>query len=343
MGITINDIAKEANVSASTVSRVINDSGYVGKATRQRVERIIKQRSYVPSAMAKQLANGRNNVIGVLVPEIDNPFFSGVIKGINEVADEENLCVILCNSSEDPEKEHRIVRTLNEQRVSGLILTSAMNELQQNSDYIKAFSQLDIPIVLVDREIEGENYDGVFFNDEKAIFDITSLLIRNGHTHIELLAGTPKLKLGQNRIRGYRTAFQRSNLQYEDQWIHRSPFTQEDGYDLMRAIIDRDREKWPTAVVSNNNMLSMGALRAIFEKKISIPQDIAFVGYDQIEMLEVLGVHITLAEKNVIEMGRTAMSMLCERIKHGHEKLISPRKIIMMPNVVVRGSESPSR
>ena len=340
MSITIRDIARQANVSPSTVSRVVNGSGYVSKVTRKKIEQIIKVHDYVPSAMAQRLSKGSNNIVGVMIPEIDNPFFSGIIRGIEEVADKEGLCVILCNSDENSSKEQRLVRVLKEQRIRGLLLTPAVGEHQQMAEYRQIFSQLEVPIVLMDRKVVGGDYDGIYFDDERAVLDITTILIQNGHTHIELLAGNQNLELARIRVNGYKEAFQCSGLSHESEWIHYCLFAQEEGYNIMSKILSRDKKRWPTAVVSNNNMLSLGALRAIFERNLSIPRDIAFVGYDQIDLLEILKLNITLAEKDSIEMGRVAMKMLCERMTREPCVDFLPRKITMMPKVVVRGSEA---
>ncbi len=338
MGITIKDIAKITNCSLSTISRVINKSGYVSEETRIKVEKAIRDYNYVPSALAKHLTKGNNNIIGVVIPEIDNTFYSGIIKGINEYADSQGLSIILCDTGENAGKELRLISELRSQRIRGLLVTSAIKNTQNAMEISSMYDQLDMPVVLIDREIPGSNFDGIFFDDERAIFDLTSLLINNTHKHIEMLAGNPDLILGQNRARGYIKAFRSYGLEYKEEWIHYSLFTKEAGYEATMNILSRDRKDWPTALVTNNNMLTLGALKAIFEKKLSIPQDIALVGYDQIEVLEFLKINISLAEKDTIEMGRVAMKMLCEKISDKNNANPA-RRIIMMPKLMVRGSE----
>ncbi len=338
MGTTIKDIAKQANCSMSTVSRVINNSGYVGTKTRKRVESVIKELNFIPSAMATQLSRGKNNILGVIIPEIDNPFFSGIIKGINEVSHQKGYNVILCDSEEDVHLEEKLIQTLKRQRVSGLLITSALREHQDPTYYMNMLNHLDMPVVLIDREIHGASFDYVCFDDEKAIYDVTTLLIQNGHRHIEMLAGNPDLILGQNRARGYKKAYAYSKLPYKEQWMHYSLFTKEAGYTAMKEILSTPKHTWPTAVVTNNNMLTLGALRAIFEKNLSIPQDISLAGYDRIEVLEYLQLNITLAEKDTVEMGRAAAELLTKRITHG-SKSSPPQKITMLPKLVARGSE----
>jgi len=339
MGITIKDIAREADCSMSTVSRVINKSGYVGADTRKRVESVIKKLNYVPSAMASQLSSGRNSIIGVIIPEIDNPFFSGIIRGINKASHQKGYNVILCDSEEDLLQEEALIMTLKRQRISGLLITSALKEYQDSVRYTDMLNRLDVPVVLIDREIHGSEFDYVCFDDEKAIYDVTMLLIRNGHRHIEMLAGNPNLVLGQNRANGYRKAFYYSQLEFRSEWMHYSLFTKEAGYKAMAEILSRPRNEWPSAIVTNNNMLTLGALRAIFEGGLSIPEDIAIAGYDRIEVLEYLRMNISLAEKDTFAMGLTAAELLLKRIDSGGSSTSPPQKITMLPKLIARGSE----
>lgn len=337
MGLTIKDIAIKSNTSPSTVSRVLNNSGYVSAKTRKRVEEVINANDYVPSVLAQSLTKGVNDVVGVVVPEIDNPFFFMMMKGINEVADAKGMNIILCDSEENVEKEDRILKTLRNQRIRGLIAAPAAEKDKQDEAYVKRFQNLGIPVVLVDRELVNGAFDGVFFDDTKAIYDITTLLLNEGHRHIEILAGTKGLMLGENRIMGYKMAYVTKGLEFREEWIHYGKFTKEDGYEAMKRILEREKEDRPTAVIANNNMLTLGALKGIFEKGLKIPGDMAFAGYDRNETLEMLQLNITLSEKDNIEMGKTAMRMLWEHIEGEVER--PPQKIIMQPKLVIRGSE----
>ena len=311
------------------------------KDTRKRIESAISEYDYVPSALAKQLAKDSNSLLGVILPEIDNPFFSGIIKGINEVADAHGLSVILCGSNEDMDKEMRIIRTLKGQRILGILVTAAAGENKQTEEYKNVFKTLDIPVVLIDRGILGTDFDSVFVDDMQAIYEITSLMLDEGHRHIEILAGNPDMYLGQNRTNGYIKAFAERGIQYREEWIHYSLFTQQAGYETTHTMLSRNKSEWPTAIVANNNMLTLGALSAIFEKELRIPRDIAFAGYDQIDILQVLHIDITLAEKSTVEIGKTAMKMLYERIidkTEGRESTAS-RRVMLKAKLMVRGSE----
>jgi len=185
MSVTIKDIASRTGVSMATVSRVINNSGYVSSEKRKLVEEAIAEFNFVPSAMAKGLSRQNSNMVGALIPEIDNPFFSGVIHGITEVCDKKNLNLILCSTNESPEREQRFVRALREQRICGLIVASSVEEAYQNTDYAEIFQNMDCPVVLIDRNILWSDLDGVFTEDAGAMTELVSCLLNEGHRHIE--------------------------------------------------------------------------------------------------------------------------------------------------------------
>jgi LacI family transcriptional regulator len=334
MAITIQDIATKAGVSLATVSRVINNANYVKEDTRKKVEEAIKELNYVPSAFARSLSKSETSIIGLVIPEIRNPFFGEVIEGVTEVADASNLNVLLCNTDENLEKEIRALRVLQEHRIRGLIITPVSGEDTFSREYIMAFRQMNIPITLVDRNIIYSDFDGVFFDDTKAIYDATTLLLKEGHRDIAMLAGNTKYTVARNRIEGYRKAFYVQGIEYSENNIYYGDFSKESAYEVTKRILTR--ENLPTAIMANSNMLILGGLKAIFERGMQIPEDIAFVGYDKIEVLDIIKSNISVVEKDVVEMGRNAMHMLIERMENPN---LDTRRVIMSPHLVMRGSE----
>lgn len=334
MQFTIHDIARKAGVSHTTVSRVINNSKNVGNATRRKVEEAISELNYIPSAFARGLSKSETNIIGLVVPEIRNPFFGDIIEGVTEIADQNNLNVLLYNTDEKVLKEKKVLRILQEHRIRGLIITPATGQEEYNEEYIDAFEKMNVPIVLVDRNIVDSKFDGVYFDDTRAIYDATMLLLNEGHRDIVILGGNKKLKLAVNRVNGYKQAFESLNLQYDEKNIYFDDFTKESAYVFTNELLKR--EKRPTAIVANNNMLTLGCLKALFEKGIKIPEDIAFVGYDKIELLDIVKSNISIVEKDVIQMGRNAMKLLLERL---NEERLETRSILMSAKLFSRGSE----
>ena len=334
MRITIRDIANIAGVSHTTVSRVINDSKSVCESTRLRVQKVIEELNYTPSAFARGLSKNETSIIGLVVPELRNPFFGEVFEGVTEVADKNNLTVMLFNTDEKIEKERKVLRILEEHRIQGLIITPVTGQEEYDKEYINTFRSMDIPIVLVDRNIIDSDFNGVYFDDTKAIYDATTLLLENGHRDIIILGGNKKLKLAINRVNGYKLAFNNMNIPFDENNIYFDDFSQESAYKLTKQILESNKHF--TAIVSANNMLTMGCLKLLFEKGIKIPDDIAFIGYDKIELLDVLQSNITIVEKDAIQMGRNAMELLLSHIKNEHRQTYN---IIMKAHLVKRGSE----
>lgn len=334
MAVTIDDIAKKAGVSLATVSRVINHFPSVSEKSKEKVESAIKELNYIPSAYARGLSRNRSDIIGVIVPEISNPFFSELINGVSDIADHQGLNVLLFNTDENVDKEARAMRILQEYRIRGLIITPAAGSNEYDKKYVEMFESMDIPIVLVDRNIKNGNFDGVYFDDKAALYRITSLLIENGHKDIALLAGNPDHIIAQKRIEGYHDAFDAAELKPYPQNILSGDFTIESAYQLTKHLILSGRI--PTAFIGITNMISMGCLKALSEFDIAIPEEVAFIGYDRLSMHDILHLNLTLVEKDAVGMGRKAAELLIKKID-GESS--SPNRFILMPELFVRGSE----
>lgn len=333
MAITINDIAKKAGVSLATVSRVLNKSPHVSDTARRKVEQAIREFNYIPSAYARGLSRNQSNIIGVIVPEITNPFFSEVITGITEIGDKHNLNALFFNTDESIDKERRALRILQEYRVRGLIITPVTGENRYDREYIQLFENLNIPIVLVDRDIRNSDFTGVYFDDYAALFKPTSLLIENGHKDIVLFTGNPDHIVSKRRLEGYCDAFSAHQMAYNPKNLIPCDFSMESSYNLTRKLIlDHNL---PTAFIGMTNMLSLGCLKALYEFGISIPDEVAFVGYDRLDVQDVFNMHLTLVEKDAKEMGRKATELLYDKIMG---KKTSTRTILT-PQMFIRGSE----
>lgn len=334
MPVTIHDIAARAGVSHTTVSRVMNKSGSVSLTTQQKVEKAVSELNYVPNAYARGLSKSETNVIGLVVPEIRNPFFGEIIEGVSSIADKNDLNVLLFNTDENLKKEERALQFLKEHRIRGLIITPVTGQDSYNKEYIESFKRMRIPIVLVDRNIINSNFDGVYYDDTQAIFDATSLLLDEGHRDIVVLGGNPNLKLALNRVGGYLKAFETYGIPFKKENIYYGDFTKECAYQQINEVLKR--KTWPSAIVSNNNMLTLGCLKALFEKGIKIPDDISFVGYDKIEFLDIIQSNITIVEKKEFEYGQNAMQLLLKRMENPD---MTQQRIIMSATLVKRGSE----
>lgn len=336
MAVTIKDIAKAAGVSRATVSRVLNDSGYVKQETREKVLKAIRDLNYSPSAIARSLSTNKTNTIGVIVPEINNPFFGEIIKGISQVADEHNLNIILCNTDDNKEKELKALKLLKEQRIQGIIITPTYPENRFNNEYLNSLEKLGIPVVLLDGHVEYFNFSGVFIDHIKGAYDGTKALIEAGHRKIAIITGCMKSRPARDRLIGYKKALEVNNIPINERYIFYGDYTHETAYKITRQILKMDDK--PTAIFVMSNMMILGCIKAFYEENINIPEDMAIIGFDKIDTLNIIGMNISFVNGPTIDMGRKGMKMLIENLNN-KENRRELKRIILIPELVLKGSE----
>ena len=335
MAITISDIAKEANVSLATVSRVLNNSGYVKEDTKKKVLKIIKKLNYTPSAIAQSLSKNETSTIGVIVPDITNPFFGQIIKGISQVADENNLNIILCNSDENLDKELKSIKTLRAQRIRGLIISPTSVDNSENSESLKTLNSLGIPVVLVDGHLKYPNFNGVFVDNIKGSFDGVNALIKEGHEKIGILTGRMNSKPAKDRLLGYKKALSLNNIPFNSDYVLYGDYSQESGYHLTKRLL-RQKDK-PTALFISNNMMTLGCLKALFEDNYKVPDDISLLSFDKIDILNILGIPISHINGPSTKLGKIGMQLLIDALKN--KKTLEFKNITLTPQLVLYGSE----
>jgi LacI family transcriptional regulator len=336
MGLTINDIAKKAGVSKSTVSRVLNNTGYVNEETRKKVEEVIKDNKYLPSAVARGLSKQESNTIGVIIPEADNAFFGEILKGISEVVDNNNMTMMFCHTENCADKEEKALNMLNEQRVKGLILTPANDYSDEGAAkrLRKQLSDLMVPVLLLDRSVENSVWDGVYFENFRSAYSATEVLIREGNKKIGIITGDLNLKIGRDRYYGFLQAMEDYDIPVEQKYVLEGNFGIHRAYELMKECIEKG--DIPDAILTCNNRTTLGFLKALGEKKLVLGRDIAAIGIDHNEVLDILDYQFSYVGRDTIEMGRTAIYKLLERIENPDK----PRDICIMPyKIVLKGSE----
>ncbi len=337
---TIKDIAEACHVSKATVSRFINKSGYVSAEAAEIIAAKIRELDYVPSAAARNLTTKKSNVIGVVIPEVSNPFFAEIFKGISQIADEYNLSIFYCDTDNSADKELKALAMLRSYEIQGLILTPATGGLynhRHNEEFLSSVSVLDVPVVLLDRDVQYTSWDGVFIDNYKGAYEAAKTLVNAGHKEIAVITGDMNLMIGRERFRGFKEAVEEGGRRVDPACVFEGDFTTATAYTQMIRIL----EDFPdiTAVFSPNNLSTMGILKAMAEKRKSIPEDMAFAGFDDIEMLNILGVNLTVASRDTNEMGREAMRLLYSRIQDEGKEETGARRIVLSPEIITRGSE----
>lgn len=326
MAITIRDIAKEAGVSIATVSRYINGSGYVKSETKALVEAAIDKYNYIPNAAAVSLSKRESNVIGVIVPEVSDLFNSEVIKGINKLADKENLAVILCDSGGETQSENRALKVFKQQQVRGLIMIPAVDEYTQNQKFFDSLSQATFPVVCVDREVNGFDVDGFYYNNYLNSYKAAKYLHDLGHREVVVVAGDQNIENGRQRLDGFINAYDDFGLEIPDENILYGEFDEELAYQLTKEYFMEENQV--KAIFSSNSLMTKGVIKALFELKIE--KKVKIFSFDKHELFDVLNIESYYFERNPFKLGEDALDLLLKRIKdkdYEFKKVLIPLSI----------------
>lgn len=335
MAVTINDIAAKVGVSSATISRVLNNSGYVKIETKEKILQVIKELNYVPSEIARGLSKNETDTVGVIVPDITNQYFGEMIKGISEVAEENGLNVIFFNTNNDVNKELRALKEVKKYRIKGVIMTPGFGEGHNYEEFIKPLESINVPIILVSADLKPMNFNGVFVDDVLGAFNATKLLINEGHSKIGIITGIMKSMPASDRLIGYKQALKESEIEINEKYIFQGDFQLQKSYNITKEIINM--EDPPTALVTCSNMISLGVIKSLIESNKKIPNDMAVVGINRVEFLDIMGVKLTYVEDFPQEMGKNAVRILIEM--SNSNKGNSPIRIKTLPKLILNGSE----
>ena len=322
----IKDVAKAAGVSTATVSRVLaNTDVRVRPETRERVLKAISDLGYRPNLVARSLRVQKTAKIGLVVSDIRNPFFTAVSRAVEDAAYEEGYSVLMCNTDENPDKEALYLNVLHDENVAGVIFSPT----HQFSERPNAHNS-NIPFVIIDRAVKSRNVDMVLLDNGPAAYDLTIHLIENGCRKIAGLFGNASTT-GQERNRGFNKALKDNQL--SPLATHFIPPRILQGYETALALLAQNEK--PDAIFTSNSMLTAGALQAIRDAKLSVPEDIALVGFDETTWGALVEPPITVIAQPTEEIGRTATELLFQRIA---DPTRSPKTVILNGELHIRGS-----
>ncbi|MBB5781336.1 LacI family DNA-binding transcriptional regulator [Nonomuraea jabiensis] len=298
---TIYDVAREAGVSAATVSRVLNGAQTVDPAMVARVLTAVRELGYRPNAVARNLRRSRTTLWAVIISDIGNPFFTAMVRGVEDVAQQEGYSVVLCNSDEDPAKEETYVAAALSEQMAGVIISS--------SGSVKAAKTLidsPVPVVAVDRELPRGAVDTVVVDNEGGARTATEHLLAAGYRRIACIAGPEGVSTADLRLRGYTAALP------GDPVIVRADFREQGGYDAMAALLSSPEP--PDAVFVANNLMTVGALRCLTERGVDVPGQVGLVGFDEIPWADLVHPSPSTVTQPTYELGRMAARLLVDRI-----------------------------
>lgn len=334
--ITIKDVAEMAGVSKATVSRVMNNSGYVAAETRRKIEDIMERHHYLPSALAVNLSRQETKTVGVVLPEIGNTFYADILHGITQAADELDQTLALFDTQNDPEKERRAFRVLQQQKVRGILLGPSVDyqETAEGRALLASLREYGVPIVIIDRDFDNMPWDAVLYENFQSSYQAALELYRAGNRKLAVITGDMTLKIGRERFEGFRKGAEDCGLELRKENIYYGTFRMKRAYELALELLSRD--ELPDAVYTCNNQTTLGFLKAMNEKGLKLGEDIALVGNDRIETLDILGIPFSCVYRDNYEMGRMALRLLQERVEEPQKA----RSICMVPyQVKLKGSE----
>ncbi len=328
---TIKDVADRAGVSTATVSRVLNQSGPVMPRTRARVLKAIEELNYVPDALARGTATQRSHTIGMIVPDIRNPFFAEMYLGASEAAARHNYIVWLVDSNENSTTEYEMFLKLRHFRVDGVLVTPVNTSVN-----IQEWISSPIPLCFVDREAQPERWDFVGIDNFQGAFNATRLLLQEGHTRIGIIAGPQTSTSGRERLEGFRAALNQANLRIPPEWTQIGDFHEKSGYELGLWLLSL-KTPGPTALLSCNNLMTLGLLQAIRDTtNVHLSKTIAIIGFDDLPLATVVNPPLTVVVRPMRELGENAAELLIKRIERP-ERPVS--RMILGANLIIRGSE----
>ncbi|MDA3879245.1 MAG: LacI family DNA-binding transcriptional regulator [Prolixibacteraceae bacterium] len=307
---SMNEVAKKAGVSVATVSRVLNNSTNVNDETRARILKAIKALNYQPSRVAKRLRSKSvsSNLLGVLIPDIENPFYVDVLRGIEDVAYNHNYAIIMCNFGQDEKKEKLYLEILQSESIDGLIAAPASEDDLQ----LKKMVSDGLPVVCVDRGLSNTEVDLVLVNNERGAYLAVDHLIKRGYKRIAYIAGMQSIPSSRYREMGYKKALEDNGMTFDETLVRFGNSKHQSGVELCRELLSLPEP--PDAVFTGNNLITLGALETIHSQGLKIPGDIAIVGFDDMYWASSLNPPLTAVRQPAIEIGRRAGELLIQRI-----------------------------
>jgi LacI family transcriptional regulator len=326
---TIGDVAKAAGVSTATVSRVLNDHPYVSSDVAARVRKSMKDLDYQPSRAARTLRTRKSRVWSLILADIRNPFFTETIRGIEEVAYESGYSLILANTGESPQKERSNIQLAVAEHVSGIILVPAKTRPAD----LTVLKANDIPVVALDRRIAGGGLDGVLTDHIGGSRLAVDHLLDNGYERVACISGPSDRTTGVERMAGYRAALAARGVTEEPGFGRHTDFTEEGGYAEMECLLGLT--PGPDAVFVANNMMTVGALRAIADAGLRVPDDVAVVGFDEMSWSRLLSPPLTTVAQPSYDLGLEAARLLLSRLG-GYDG--AAREVVLAAALHVRAS-----
>ncbi len=327
---TLHDVARVAGVSIATVSATINQSAYVSPELQERVRKAVAELGYHPNGIARSLKKRSTQTVGLIISDITNPFFTALVRGIEDVVNARGYALILCNTDERLEKERAYIRLLRSRRVDGLIMAPAGSV----EDYHRSGIEANTPLAFIDRKIASVAADAVVVDNVGGARQAVEYLIRLGHRHIAAITGLPHISTTHERIQGYREALESAGHPIEPALMLTGNSRLEGGYQAALSLLRLPNR--PTAIFATNNVMAIGLMRAVADQGLRCPEDLSVACFDDFEWASVFRPRLTTVAQPTYAMGVKAAELLFARLDGTVTG--GPQEIVLSPSLVIRDS-----
>jgi LacI family transcriptional regulator len=304
---TIYDVARQAQVSTATVSRVLNGRTTVDAGMAARVQQAMRDLDYRPNAVARNLRLNQTSLWAVIISDIGNPFFTSMVRGVEDVAQSAGFSVVLCNSDEDPQKESQYVAAALAERMAGVIISTS-----GRPNVINSLVDARLPVVAIDRQLRGANLDTVLVDNLHGAELATSHLIEGGYRRIACITGPRRISTAAQRLRGYQRALRSHGRPETTNLVRFADFREEGGYLAMASLLEESEP--PDAVFATNNLMTVGAVECLVDRGVNVPGQVGVVGFDDIPWAHLVRPSLSTVSQPTYDLGRAAAVLLAERI-----------------------------
>jgi DNA-binding LacI/PurR family transcriptional regulator len=326
---TIYDVAKKAGVSISTVSRVINNTGRISEKTRKKVLEVMETLRYQPSVVASALTGKRTRTIGLIIPDVANPFFAEISRKVEDRGRELGFNLLMCNTDNNPETEEMYLSLLKQKSVDGIIIGTTT----KNSTLLKELLEENFPVALIAQDIPELVIDAVTVDDFLGGYQATSHLVSLGHKKIAIMLGNLSRSSDKYRLQAYRQVLEKNDLGYDEKLVIYTDYSMEDAKRAALELLNSPER--PTAIFACFDSLAIGVYQAAKELGLNIPNDLSVVGFDNTILASIVDPPLTTIAQPIDEMGRQVMDLLIREIKG--EKTTKQR-VILPPELIIRKS-----
>ena len=327
---TMADVAARAGVSVATVSRALSgEPKRVSQPVLQRIIDAAEELEYIPNNLARNMRSGSARILGLIISDIGNPFFTAVARGVEDVAQRHGYSLVLSNTDENPEREAASLSVMAAERAAGVIVATT----NENGSALQRFRDLGLAVVAIDRHIVDMHTDSVVVDNEGAAFEAVSHLVRLGHRHIAIVGGPSDADTARERERGYERALREARIEPEPELVRAGDFREAAGLTVTRQLLDLPRP--PTAIFTVNNLTTIGVLGALRERQVRVPKEMSVVGFDDIPTAELLQPPLTVVKQPTYRVGAHAADLLIRRLR---EPTAAVKEVVLAARLVVRGS-----